>query len=180
MYLPGTVGERIGDLRSRNKLSQRKLAEMIGVAPSQLSRIERGEIQSVSSDILINLSQALGVSTDYILGLTTISKPKNRDIDELGLSEGAVTALVTGKIDVHVLNRIMEHGSFPYLLSMIKNYFNDSIYAGIMARNAMIDMATAAIGDFVKDNPEHKKEALDDTRYLRSEKLGDHARQTHE
>jgi transcriptional regulator with XRE-family HTH domain len=174
VYLPGTVGERIGDLRSGKGWSQRKLAEMIDVAPSQLSRLEKGETQTVSSDILIKLAKAFGVSADYILGLTAISKPKSRDISELGLSEGAVTALLAGKIDVQILNRLVEHGSFPYLLYMIKNYLDDSVYARVMTRNAMIDMATAAIGDFAKDNTEHKKEALDDTRYLRSEKLSDH------
>ncbi len=174
MYLPVTVGERIGDLRSQRKLSQRELAVMIGVAPSQLSRIENGETQTVSSDILIKLAKAFDVSTDYILGLTTISEPKSRDISELGLSEGAVTVLATGKIDARVLNHLVEHKTFPYLLFLIKTYFDNSISAGIMARNAVIDMATAALGDFVGDNLEHKLEAASDARYLRSEKLGDH------
>ena len=43
-----------------------------------------------------------------------------------------------------------------------------------MQRNAIIDMATAALGDFVKDNPEHKAEVKEDAKYLRSQKLGDH------
>jgi len=174
MYLPGTIHERIGDLRSNHKLSQKKLADMIGIAPSQLSRIENGETQSVSSDVLIKLAKAFGVSTDYILGLTTISTPKSREISELGLSEGAVTGLVNGAIDVQMLNRLMEHKTFPYLLHLIKTYFDNSITAGIMARNAIIDMATATLGDFMKDNPEHKAEVQADTRRLRSEKLTDY------
>lgn len=175
MYLPGTVGERIGDLRSndKRKLSQKKLAEMIGVVPSQLSRIERGEIH-ISSDILVKLSNAFGVSTDYILGLTTVSTRKSYEISELGLSEGAVKGLVTGAIDVQMLNRLMEHKAFPYLLYLIKTYFDDSLVPGNMERNALIDMATATLGDFIKANPEHKAEAQGDARYLRSGKLGDH------
>jgi ABC-type glycerol-3-phosphate transport system substrate-binding protein len=42
-----------------------------------------------------------------------------------------------------------------------------------MERNAVIDMATATLGDFAKDNPEHKKEAKADAKFLRSQKLAD-------
>ena len=173
MYLPGTIPERIGDLRSHNNLSQKKLAELIGVAPSQISRIENGETQSISSDILIKLAKAFGVSADYILGLTTVSVPKNYDISDLGLSEGAVKGLVTRAIDVQMLNRLMEHKTFPYLIYLIKIYFNNNTATGIIERNAIIDMATTAIGDFVKENPEHRADAQVDSKFLRSQKLKD-------
>ena len=174
MYLPGTIYERIGDLRTSRGWSQKKLSEITGIVTSQISRIESGGLENISSDILIKLAKAFGVSADYILGLTTISTPKSYDINELGLSEGTVKALVTGTTDVHILNRLMEHKTFPYLLYLIKTYFDNSIAAGIMERNAIIDMATAALGDFVKDSPEHKKEVQADSKLLRSQKLGDH------
>ena len=82
--------------------------------------------------------------------------------------------MVTSTIDVQMLNRLMEHKTFSYLLYLIKTYFDNSILAGNMERNAVIDMATAAIGDFAKDNPEHKTKAQADTKYLRSQKLTDH------
>ena len=56
MHLPGEIHERIGDLRSGKGLSQKQLSEIIGIVPSQLSRIESGKIQSISSDILIKLA----------------------------------------------------------------------------------------------------------------------------
>ena len=117
---------------------------------------------------------AFGVSADYILGLTTVSVRKNFEISELGLTEGAVKGLATGTVDVRMLNRLMEHKTFPYLPYLIKTYFDNSIAAGIMERNANIDMATAALGDFAKDNPEYKKEAQADSKLLRSQKLADH------
>jgi len=174
MYLPGTTNERIGDLRSSKGLSQKELSELIEVAPSQLSRIESGETKAISSDILIKLAKTLGVSTDYILGLTKISTPKNYDISELGLSEGVVKALVTNMVDVQILNRLIEHKRFPYLMLMIKRYFEGATVGGIMARNELIDMATAILADFAKENPEHKADIRDDVRYLKSEKLGEH------
>ena len=45
----------------------------------------------------------------YILGLSTVSVRKSYDISELGLSEGAVRGLVTGAVDVQILNRLLEH-----------------------------------------------------------------------
>ena len=43
MYLLGTVGERIADLRSVKGWNQKELAKRMELAPSQLSRIESGE-----------------------------------------------------------------------------------------------------------------------------------------
>jgi len=174
MYLPGTIPERIADLRTIRGWSQKKLSDITGITASQISRIETGVIDNISSDILIKLAKAFGVSVDYILGLTTISTPKSYDISELGLSDGAVKGLVTGTIDVQMLNRLMEHKTFSYLLYLIKTYLDNSILAGNMERNAIIDMATAAIGDFVQDNPGYKKEAQKDSKLLRSQKLTDH------
>jgi len=178
MYLPGTIQERIGDLRTSKGLTQKELADLIDVEPSRLSRIGTGKTQHISSDILIKLAKALQVSTDYILGLTTVSTPKSYDISELGLSEGAVKSLVTGAVDVQILNRLLEHKSFPYLLYMIKSYFMDTAAVGIMARNDIIDMVTATLGDFTNENPEHRAEIRRDIRLLKSQKLGEHEADT--
>lgn len=174
MYLPGTPNERIGDLRTRNGLSQKGLSELSGVDTSQISRIERGEIKNISSEVLIKLAKALCVSTDYILGLTTISTPKSYDISEIGLSEGAVKALVTGAADVNILNRLLEHKKFPALLDMVKIYFEDTSAAGIMGRNELLNLATAALSDFRAENPEHKAEIKKDIRFINAQKIGEH------
>ena len=116
MALPGTPGQRISDLCNGNHISQKQLAEKIGVSASQLSRIVSGETKTVSSDILIGVAKEFKVSTDYILGLSTLSVRKSYDISELGLSEGAVRGLVTGTVDVQIFNRLLEHRNFPKLM----------------------------------------------------------------
>ena len=167
IYLPGTIYERIGDLRTNMKLSKRKLAEMIEVEPSQISRIERGETQNISNDILIKLAGVFKVSTDYLLGLTTVSVQKSYEISELGLSEGAVKTLVTKRVDARTLNRLLEHEKFPALIKLIKAYFEDTLVAGIKGRNEVIDMAIMSLADF-------KKDAQGDITLMKSLKLGDH------
>ena len=69
--------------------TKRNLQRKIGVSASQLSRIVSGETRTVSSDILIGVAKEFKVSTDYILGLSTVSVRKSYDISELGLSEGS-------------------------------------------------------------------------------------------
>lgn len=172
--LPGTPGQRISDLCNGNHITQKELAERIHVSVSQLSRIVSGETKTVSSDILMGVADVFKVSTDYILGLSNISVRKSYDISELGLSEGAVKGLVTGAVDVEILNRLMEHKSFPRLISLIRIYFQDTVAMGIMTRNQIIDMATTSLSDLMKENPEHRAEARQDLQFLNAQKLGDH------
>src|SRR5699024_8085406 len=159
MALPGTPGQRISDLCNGNHITQKELAEKIGVSASQLSRIVSGETRTVSSDILIGVAKEFKVSTDYILGLSTVSVRKSYDISELGLSEGAVRGLVTGAVDVQILNRLLEHRNFPKLIDLIRIYFQDTAAKGITARNQLIEIATASLSDLMKEHPEHRAEA---------------------
>ena len=172
--LPGTPGERIADLCNGHGISQKELAGRIGISAPQMSRIVSGETKTVSSDILIAVAKEFKVSTDYILGLTEISFRKNHDISELGLSEGAVKGLVTGAVDVEILNRLMEHKSFPKLTNLIRIYLSDTAARGIAARNQIIDMATASLSDFVKEHPDKRAEVREDLQFIGAQKLGEH------
>lgn len=113
-------------------------------------------------------------STDYILGLSTLSVRKSYDISELGLSEGAVRGLVTGTVDMQILNRLLEHRNFPKLMDLIRIYFQDTAAKGIMARNQLIELATASLSDLMKNYPERREEARQDLQFLNTQKIGDH------
>ena len=153
-------------MATQNNIStpkQKELAEKIGVSASQLS-----------SDILIGVAKEFKVSTDYILGLSTVSVRKSYDISELGLSEGAVRGLVTGAVDVQILNRLLEHRNFPKLIDLIRIYFQDTAAKGITARNQLIEIATASLSDLMKEHPEHRAEAKQDLQLLNAQKMGEH------
>lgn len=132
------------------------------------------ETKTVSSDILVGIAKEFKVSTDYILRLSTVSVQKSYDISELGLSEGAVRGLVTGAIDVKILNRLLEHKYFPRLISLIRIYFQDTAAKGVMARNQLIEMAMASLSDLMKDRPEYRAEARQDMQFMNAQKLGEH------
>ena len=60
------LGDRIRESRLRAGLTQVQLAEMIGMSHKHLSNVERG-IYEVRTDGIRRISEALGVSSDYLL-----------------------------------------------------------------------------------------------------------------
>lgn len=65
---------RLKDLREDHDYSQQFIADYLGMKQPQYSRYERG-LRDIPTDVLIRLAKLYKTSTDYILGLTTISKP---------------------------------------------------------------------------------------------------------
>ena len=64
MYdLPG----RFKQVRLENKLTQRQIAELIGISEQSYQRYEYGKVVP-SALVLISIADALGVSLDYLVG----------------------------------------------------------------------------------------------------------------
>ena len=82
--IPKDLPERIKYLREQKEMSQSDLAKRIGIDASRLSRIENGEIQKVSDDVVLAIAQIFEVSTDFLLGVTDDPVPSNFHINELG------------------------------------------------------------------------------------------------
>ena len=60
---------RIRDMREDHDLTQRQLAERLGLTQPQYCRYEQG-YRDLPTDILLQLAQIYHTSTDYILGRT--------------------------------------------------------------------------------------------------------------
>lgn len=60
------IGARISKLRKQRGFTQESLAEQMDVSIQMISNLERGN-KAIKIDNLVNLSQILGVTTDYIL-----------------------------------------------------------------------------------------------------------------
>lgn len=65
--------QRLRDLREDHDLSQRKLAQMLGMSQTGYSKYETGE-NDIPTIILIKLSRLYDVSIDYLLGETNNPK----------------------------------------------------------------------------------------------------------
>ncbi|MBQ7624133.1 MAG: helix-turn-helix transcriptional regulator [Clostridia bacterium] len=61
--------KRIRDLREDRDLTQKKVAEMLGMSQTGYSKYETGE-NDVPTSVLIKLSNYYNVSIDYLLGQT--------------------------------------------------------------------------------------------------------------
>ena len=69
------------------KLTQKQVADRIGLAISAVSSYESGT-RYPSYDVLIKLAQIFHVSTDYLLGLTN-----KRNIDVTGLNDNEIEVI---------------------------------------------------------------------------------------
>jgi len=64
------LGKRIVAAREQLGWSQRELVRVSRVGQNNLSVLEQGKKSSVRADTVVRLAEALGVSADYLLGLT--------------------------------------------------------------------------------------------------------------
>ncbi len=80
-------GDKLKALRIERKLTQKQLADQVGVTISTISSYESGS-RYPSYDILISLSRIFHVSTDYLLGLE-----KAKTVDVNGLSDREIEVI---------------------------------------------------------------------------------------
>ena len=83
------LGDKLRDLRNERNLSQAQLAKRIGVNSSTVALYETGD-RLPSLPRLIALSRSLGVTTDYLLG---VSREKDCCLDVTGLTQRLIESL---------------------------------------------------------------------------------------
>lgn len=81
------LGERLKALRLENRLTQKQVAERIGLAISAVSSYE-SSARYPSYDVLISLAHMYHVSTDFLLGISEI-----RPFDTAGLTEDEIAVV---------------------------------------------------------------------------------------
>ena len=81
-------GYNLKELRKKHKMTQKELADKVGVTKSVISYYELQE-RSPSPDVLIALSRIFHVTTDYLLGIEHkhILDVSDLSPDELSLIE---------------------------------------------------------------------------------------------
>lgn len=137
VFLPGNIRQRLFDLMKHNNVSQTELARIIGCNDSLLSRFLSEKTDKLGDENIIRIARAFNVSTDFLLGVTTVPDRKNYEIDELGLSAQAARNLYTGKANAQVVNYLLESPRFLELTYILEQYFNDTVAAGYAAQNQL-------------------------------------------
>ena len=87
------MGEKLKSLRIEKKLTQKQVADRIGLAISAVSSYESGT-RYPSYDVLVKLARIFHVSTDYLLGMTD-----TRNVDVTGLNDNEIE-LVSQIVDM--------------------------------------------------------------------------------
>lgn len=143
-FLPGDIGQRIRELREQRDIKQEKLAEILNINKATLSRIERGETKTVGSDILMKLAEYFGVSIDFLVGYTCMPDPKNYSVEALGLSADGAKAMISRRVHMEILNRLLENPEFCQLTYTIHYALEPNQMAGVSSANNML-----AFGDSI-------------------------------
>lgn len=81
------MGNKLKNLRKQKRLTQKQVADRIGLAISAVSSYEAGT-RYPSYDVLIKLARIYHVSTDYLLGMTD-----KKELDISGLNNEEVEAI---------------------------------------------------------------------------------------
>lgn len=87
------IGKKLKALRIEKNLTQKQVADRIGLSISAVSSYESGN-RYPSYDVLVKMARIFHVSTDYLLGMTD-----TRNIDVTGLNESEI-ALVSQLVDM--------------------------------------------------------------------------------
>ena len=117
-FLQGDIRDRIVELAQRKGENMEKLAQCVGITGSQMSRIINGKTLKVSHELVLAIAAEFDVSTDFLLGLTSI--PDRTRLDELGLSEKAIRNLVSGRVNRKCINHLLEDEELIRLMNNAK------------------------------------------------------------
>jgi len=157
-FLPGDIGQRIRELREQRDIKQEKLAEILNINKATLSRIERGETKTVGSDILMKLAEYFGVSIDFLVGYTCMPDPKNYSVEALGLSADGAKAMISRRVHMEILNRLLENPEFCQLTYTMHYALEPNQMAGVSSANNMLafgdSIMVGAMNRSVKGNQE--------------------------
>ena len=69
------VGERVRKARIRLDLTQRELGARIEWGEANVCRLESGGVKFPRGSTIVRIARALGVSSDYLLGLSDDPRP---------------------------------------------------------------------------------------------------------
>lgn len=87
------TGKRIKTLRVEKKMSQKELAEVLGVSPSTIGMYEQGR-RNPDGNMIVKLCEVFSVSSDSLLGVGESSKDASdiiREISERIRSDKGIT-----------------------------------------------------------------------------------------
>lgn len=141
------IGQRINSALANNKMKQKDLAKILGVTDNTISYYCSGKRTPKVGQIAL-IAQALNVTTDYLLGLTSDPNRQTSAVDELGISPKSVEWIkIFAKNNTEcfdhddtaiVFNSLLEDKSFTVFFYELCSFFYakraEYIYASLFSQ----------------------------------------------
>ena len=164
MYIKLTNAERLKDLRVERRLTLEQLSELTGISKSALGSYELNDDIELSPFSVTALAKLYGVSTDYLLGLTETKSHPNTELHELGLSDGMIELLKSGKINNRLLCEMATHEGFRRFLVDVEIFVDRIADMRVNDMNTMLEATRRTI-------LERNKEVDEDDLHVRTLEL---------
>ena len=119
METKNVFAERICTLRRERKLTQAQIAEMVGISKTSANQYEN-MTRVPDIQILAKYAQVLGVTADYLLGISDNRTNETAAIgDKLGMSDGAITFLSNAQKYIKIHNGYMAADNDETLVNLM-------------------------------------------------------------
>lgn len=103
--MASVLGRRLHISRLDADMTASALAEIVGVTPSYLSKIERGHAKNVKHELVQSLASAVGVRPEYLLGWSDDPLGEDRPGN---VAEGRVVYEVNGPAEYRRVQELLE------------------------------------------------------------------------
>ncbi len=141
-----TINERIKDLRTERGLTQKQLADAVGIAYSTYGDYEQDDY-FIPHTAVITLAKYFGVTADYLLGLSDNRTQINTPIEDLHLSDKAIEVISDEHTNSRLLSELITHPGFKQLLTDAEIYVDGHFDQNIQNNNSLLDFARKKIAE---------------------------------
>ena len=107
-----TMGEKLKDLRTERGLTTREVSRLTGISENIYNGLENDIGRDTGYSRIIALAKFYEVPTDYLLGFTESRLTRNVELNELGLSDGAIKVFLAKKQNPVLVSQLMKHPDF--------------------------------------------------------------------
>ena len=139
MQVKLTIGERLKDLRTAQKLTLEQLAAEVGISKSALGKYESDNGKDISPYSILLLADYYGVSCDYLMGRTETKNHPNTALHELHLSDASIDILRTGKFNHRLLSELICHKDFQRFMLDAEIYVDRIADMRVNDMNAVLE-----------------------------------------
>ena len=139
MQVKLTMGERLKDLRTAQKLTLEQLAAEVGISKSALGKYESDNGKDISPYSILVLADYYGVSCDYLMGRTETKNHPNTALHELHLSDASIDVLRTGKFNHRLLSELICHKDFQRFMLDAEIYVDRIADMRVNDMNAVLE-----------------------------------------